>query len=270
MWLAEGLLHSATRWLASEVRPPGTMLSDFGEMSQHLRPADVILVEGRTRIAGVIQAVTLSSWTHAALYIGRLSDLRDRELAAQLRDTRGFAADEQITLEAEIGEGVIISPLSRYTRDHLRLCRPAGLTAEDAQAVIEYALARLGTAYDVRQIFDLLRFFFPYGLLPRRWRSSLFEIGSGDIAHTICSTLIAQAYNSVQYPILPRVMPGSDGQPVFHRYNAKPMTPRDFDYSPYFEIVKYPFFGDAARRYRDLHWYMDERALTYDGRTSEE
>lgn len=263
MWLAEGFLHSATRWLSREVRPSGTTLSDFGEMRQHLRPADVILVEGRTRVASVIRAVTLSSWTHAALYVGRLNELQDRELAESVRHTTDFAEDEQLILEAELGKGVIVSRLSRYAHDHVRLCRPSGLTAEDAQAVIAYALARLGIAYDVRQIFDLLRFFFPYGLVPWRWRSSLFEMGSGEIARTICSTLIAQAYYSVQYPILPRVSPGSDGKPVFHRRNAKLMTPRDFDYSPYFDIVKYPFFADAAYGYRDLHWGDDERLLPY-------
>lgn len=262
MWVADGLLNFATRWLRHEVPLPGRMLSDFGEMRQHLRPADVILVEGRTRVAGIIQVVTLSSWTHAVLYIGRLDELADRELAKSVQAS-GFAGDEQLVLEAELGEGVIVSKLSRYAHEHLRLSRPSGLTAEDAQAVIAYALARLGTRYDMRQIFDLLRFFFPYGLLPRRWRSSLFEMRSGEIARTICSTLIAQAFYSVQYPILPRVSPGSDGEPVFHRRNPKLMTPRDFDYSPYFDIVKYPFFADAAYDYRDLHWDNEQRLLPY-------
>lgn len=254
MWVAEGILNATTKWLNHEVRPPGVRLSDFGEMRKHLRPADVILVEGRTRIAGVIQAVTLSSWTHAALYLGRPADIVDPDIAARLCQQFGFAEDTQLVLEAEIGQGVIVSRLSRYAPEHLRLCRPSGLTPQDAQAVIAYATGRLGMAYDVRQIVDLLRFFFPYGLLPRRWRSSLFEAGSGAIAHTICSTLIVQAFNSVQYPVLPRVSPGGDGEPVFQHVNPRLMTPRDFDYSPYFDIVKYPFYGEAIDNYRDLHW----------------
>lgn len=254
MWIADGLLNAISNWLNRDVRPIGTSLSDFGEMRNHLRPADVILVEGRTRIAGVIQAVTLSSWTHSALYVGRPSEMLDPDLGDWLCEQLGYARDTQLVLEAEIGEGVIISPLSRYAEEHLRLCRPTGLTHEDAQAVIGFGVERLGEAYDVRQIFDLLRFFFPYGLLPRHWRSTLFETGSGQIAHTICSTLLAQAFNSVHYPILPRVSPGGHGEPVFHQVNSRLMTPRDFDYSPYFDIVKYPFYGEAVENYRDLHW----------------
>src|SRR5699024_6307197 len=170
MRIAEGFLNATTDWLRKDVRSAGTRLSDFSEMRRHLRPADVILVEGRTRIAGVIQAVTLSSWTHAALYIGRPVDMHDPDLHALLQDKFGFDADHQLILEAEIGEGVVINRLSRYAREHLRLCRPTMLTAADAQQVIGYAIDRVGMAYDVRHIFDLLRFFFPYGLLPRYWR----------------------------------------------------------------------------------------------------
>ena len=35
-------------------------------------------------------------------------------------------------------------------------------------------------------------------------------------------------------------------------------TPRDFDYSPYFDIVKYPFWGkDAPAKYQQLAWGAD-------------
>lgn len=254
MKIAEGFLNATTSWLSQDVHPLGSRLSDFGEMRKHLRPADVILLEGRTRVAGVIQAVTFSSWTHAALYIGRPVDIADPDLAIRLCRELGFAENQQLMLEAEMGQGVIISPVTRYSDEHLRLCRPSALTVEDTQVVIGYAVARLGMAYDVRHIFDLLRFFFPYGLLPRRWRSSLFEMGSSQIARTICSTLIANAFYSVRYPILPRVYPGGDGRPVFHERNSMLMTPRDFDYSPYFDIVKYPFYGEEVENYRHLHW----------------
>lgn len=254
MRVAEGFLNTMTSWLSRDVRPLGTRLSDFGEMRKHLRPGDVILVEGRTRISGVVQAVSLSSWSHAALYIGRPAEITDPDLADRLCGELGYAENEQLMLEAEIGVGVIISPLLRYKGEHLRLCRPSALTTEDAQAVIGYAAGRLGVAYDIRQIFDLLRFFFPYGLLPRHWRSSLFQMGSGQITRTICSTLIADAFNSVGYPVLPRVYPGGDGQPVFQERNSMLLTPRDFDYSPYFDIIKYPFYGEAVENYRELQW----------------
>ena len=82
----------------------------------------------------------------------------------------------------------------------------------------------------------------------------MFEVGHGEMARTICSTLIARAFASVRYPILPTLHRGDGGDMVFHRRNARLITPRDFDHSPYFEIVKYPFFGDDVARYRELNW----------------
>lgn len=251
MRLKQGLLSLMTGWLEHKTSPPGTSLSSFDEMRQIIRPADVILVNGRTRASGVIQTVTLSPWSHMALYIGCLSELRDRELAARLRGEQEFAADEQLTLEAAVGKGVVIGRLARYEPEHLRLCRPSGLSADDAQAVIDYGLARVGRDFDQRQILDMLRFFFPYALLPRRWRSILFETRPGETTHEICSTFLVKAFHSVGYPVLPQTSPGDHGQPVRHHRNIKLMAPRDFDYSPYFDIVKYPLFGDSGRDYRE-------------------
>ncbi|GAB3672424.1 YiiX/YebB-like N1pC/P60 family cysteine hydrolase [Salinisphaera aquimarina] len=252
------LLAPAVKWLGADSRPLGMPRNDFARLCEHLRPADIVLVEGRTRISGVIQSVTLSAWTHAALCVGRLADLEESEATRRLR-AEGVTDATSILLEAELGRGVHLSPVTRYAREHLRLCRPRELSATDAQAVVAYALARLGTPYNLRQIGDLLRFFFPYGLLPRRWRSTLFEAGHSDMARTICSTLIARGFASVRYPILPTIHRGADGDMVFHRRDARLITPRDFDHSPYFDVIKYPFFGDDVARYRELEWDDDTR-----------
>lgn len=213
----------------------------------------MVLVEGRSRVAGVIQSVTLSSWSHAALYIGRAGALVDAEVRRVVA-RGGWPAETHMLLEAEMGVGVRVSPLHRYRGEHLRLCRPRDMSEADRAAVIAYACARYGTPYDTRQILDLLRFLLPYGLLPRHWRSTLFEAGHGDTIRAICSTLLANAFASVRYPILPTMHRGPSGEMVFHRRNGRLITPRDFDYSPYFDIIKYPFFGDDVARYRDLTW----------------
>lgn len=230
-------------------------LTDFRQLRQEVQPADVILVEGISRLSGVIQAVTLSAWTHAALYVGRLEELPDNDLRERLAREEGWAPDQQLLLEAEMGRGTVICPLDRYKKYHLRICRPEGLLAEDVDKVIQFGLDRLGTPYDVRQIFDLLRFFMPYSLLPRRWRSSLFEAAHGEMTRTVCSTLIGEAFASVRYPILPHIQCDEAGKPHFQQRNSKLFTPRDFDHSPYFEVIKYPFLGDEdIKLYRDLPW----------------
>jgi len=242
------------QWLGEQSRPLGVPRNDFDRLCEHLAPADVVLVEGRSRVSGVIQSVTLSAWTHAALHVGTLADIAARGVDVAALRGEGAVDATPVLLEAELGRGVDLSPIFRYRREHLRLCRARELSVADANQVIGFCLAQLGTPYNLRQITDLLRFFFPYGLLPRRWRSTLFEAGHGGMARTICSTLIARAFFSVRYPIVPILHRGEDGEMVFHRRNARLITPRDFDSSPYFDIIKYPFFGDDVARYRELPW----------------
>ena len=69
-------------------------------------------------------------------------------------------AGDQLLVESLLGYGTIVRPLEVYRHDHLRICRPSGITHPDAQHVVRYAVSRLGVDYDVRQIFDLARFFF--------------------------------------------------------------------------------------------------------------
>jgi hypothetical protein len=242
-------------WLTREGEPHEIPLSDFPRLSQELKPGDVLLVEGRTRIASVIKLITHSPWTHSALYVGRMEQIRDPHLRGLALRRGPIDPGEQLLVEALLGQGTLVSPLSNYREEHLRVCRPQGLCPEDAERVVAHTLRRLGSDYDVRQLFDLARFFLPWGVLPRRWRSSLFEGGAGDTTRSICSALIAEAFASVDYPILPFVERRKDGSLRFFRRNPRLFTPRDFDYSPYFHILKYPFLGlDHPGLYRRLAW----------------
>ena len=74
----------------------------------------------------------------------------------------------------------------------------------------------------------------------------MIAFGSGDPSRAICSTLIAQAFESVRYPILPEVTFEKLDDPacndcyreILHIRHYSLYTPRDFDISPYFEVVK--------------------------------
>ena len=247
-------------WGTRDVRPQGMPLNDFGRLCEQVQPSDVILVEGRSLLSGVIQAVSLSSWSHAALYIGRLRDIPDEALRNKLTEKYGWGPDRQLLVESEMGHGVIVVPIEKYAHYHMRICRPRDLTAEDTRIVIDYMLSRFGMPYNMRQIFDLLRFLFPYGLMPKRWRSSLFEIQPGEITRAVCSTHIAEAFARVRFPILPVIHRGAGQKYIFYRRDSRLITPRDFDYSPYFDIVKYPFFGSQdITLYKELPW--DERGI---------
>lgn len=109
--------------------------------------------------------------------------------------------------------------------------------------------------YDIRQILDLARFLFPWWIMPRRWRSSLFNHNAGSVTKTVCSTLIAEAFGFVQFPILPLVKLDEHNNVQLYRRNAKLTVPSLFDYSPYFDIIKYPFLDyERHENYHLLPW----------------
>ena len=151
-----------------------------------LRPGDVLLVDGNTRIATAIKYLTQST------------------------------------------------------------CRPVGLSPAQIAKMLEHAIARVGHRYDLKNVFDLARYLFPVPPVPSRLRRRLIALGSGDPTRAICSTLIAQAFESVGYPILPEIMLEKLDDPacsdcyreIMHVRHHSLIAPRDFDISPYFAVIK--------------------------------
>jgi hypothetical protein len=78
----------------------------------------------------------------------------------------------------------------------------------------------------------------------------------------ICSALIAQAFETVRYPILPRITrAGSRAarREILHIRDSSLYMPRDFDISPYFEIVKPTIIRGFD--YTSLHWADKQKPL---------
>jgi len=247
-------------WLNYARKTRSFPLSDYERIRYELKQCDVLLIEGCTRVSDVIRLITQSPWSHAALYIGRLHDIEDPDLRKIVSNHYGGAPEDQLLVESQLGMGTVVRSLEIYRSDHVRISRPSGLSYKDSQQVIRYAVSRLGLDYDVRQVFDLARFLFPWFILPRKWRSSLFKSHPGRSTRTVCSTMIAEAFGFVQFPILPLVKhDGDEGVHLFRR-NPKLCTPSDFDYSPYFEIIKYPFL--------DFNYHVNYRLLPWHGKGS--
>lgn len=255
MGIRAWFFHGLVNFLRKEVEPPSHLYSNFKRLSFEIELGDVILVEGRSRVSEVIKTVTQSNWTHSAIYMGRLMDIKDVSLRERIAAHYDGDPSEQLMIESLLGEGTIVSPLANYRGEHLRVCRPIGLSNEDQLRVIRYAASQLGVPYDVRQMLDLARFLLPYGLLPRRWRSSLFEGRPGDATKHVCSSMMAEAYSAVNFPVLPFIERRPDGRVVLYKRNPRLFTPRDFDYSPYFDVLKFPYLdrGDIEA-YRTLPW----------------
>ena len=252
--LKDWVFRKISDWLTAERPPEGLPMYDFERMAYELRPGDALLAEGRTRVGSVIKTISESPWTHSALYIGRFHDIEDPDLRKILVRHYDGNPSTQLLVEAVMGQGTILTPLETYRDSHMRICRPTGLAHQDAQAVIGFAIRKLGSGYDVRQLLDLARFLFPYALIPRSWRSVLFQHNAGGPTRTVCSTLMAEAFASVDFPVLPIVEQDDQGHLTFYKRNPRLFAPRDFDYSPYFDIIKYPFVAVTAAAYKDLPW----------------
>jgi hypothetical protein len=254
--LSSQLRTKIIRWLLQDVVPPRNFpLSNFERIQYEIRPCDVLLVEGRSRVSRAIQMITQSPWTHAALYIGRLYDISDPALREYIQQYYKGEPDAQLILESILGKGIIVSPLTIYQDEHIRICRPNGIARQDAQAVIAYLIKRLGMQYNVRQMLDLARFLFPWAILPRRWRSSLFNHNTGSPTREICSSVIAEAFQAVDFPILPILDQQDADKVALVQRNPRLFTPSDFDYSPFFDIIKYPIIQlTGAAAYRKLPW----------------
>lgn len=241
--------------MAPTLPPRPERLSDFEKICYEIRACDVLLIDGRTRVSEVIKIITQSAWSHAALYIGRINDIENPLLRDQINKHYSGSPNEQLIIESLLGQGTIISPLVKYRSDHIRICRPHGLSRRDGQQVIAYAMGKLGMSYDIRQIVDLFRFLLPWHILPRRWRSTLFSYNQGVSTKQSCSALIAEAFGSVHFPILPIIKETQDKGMTLYQLNPRLYTPSDFDFSPFFDIIKYPIIELTERGvYRDLPW----------------
>lgn len=216
-----------------------------------LRPGDVLLVEGNSRVSTAIKYLTQSTWSHAALYVGEY--------------LRATGADpDHCFIEADIVDGVRSVGIAEFAGLHSRICRPVGLSDMDRRKLTDYAIARLGNHYDLRNVIDLARYLLPTPPVPLRFRRRMLALGSGDPSRAICSTLIAQSFQAIRYPILPTTdkrhsnhpdCPGCMEEILQVRHHSL-FAPRDFDVSPYFEIVK-PTLVDGFD-FNALHW-KDQR-----------
>jgi hypothetical protein len=230
--------------------------SDVEQLRRALAPGDVLLIDGCDRVSSVIRYLTQSSWSHAAMFVGPLGG----------RDGSSDPAD--CLVEMNLGEGCVSVPLEKYRHYPTRICRPVGLSEPDRAAVVAFMIARLGLRYDTRNILDLARYMLPAVPMPRRFRRRMLSLGSGEPTRAICSTLIAQAFQSVRYPILPRIeragpLSGLDGytaEEIYFIRHHSLFVPRDFDLSPYFDVVK-PAIVQGFDYHR-IVWSPDDARVT--------
>jgi hypothetical protein len=290
--MGESIATRVRRWLVAQIldhltRPLGRyeqrVRNDVAALEAHVRKGDVVLVEGDQRVSAIIRYLTQSSWSHSALYIGDELLRRGGEQAAWARAQFGPEAGK-LVVEA-LPQGVVASPLVKYVDFNLRICRPHGLRPADLQRLLDEAVAAIGWRYDLRNVLDLARYLIPVRIVPDRWRAGALHFGSGRPTEVICSSLLARLFSQVRFPVLPeQVTPPPEaaaaaptpqaaeppGRALLRRVFGRPsrreytglfrmrhptlVTPRDFDLSPYFDIVKFNPFSRGEFDYSRMQW----------------
>ncbi|MEQ8315454.1 MAG: YiiX/YebB-like N1pC/P60 family cysteine hydrolase [Gammaproteobacteria bacterium] len=233
------------------------------DLADVLQPGDVVLVEGNTRISIAIKYLTQSSWSHACLFVGEA----------------GSPSSDLTLLEADLQNGVRLVAPDHYRDLNLRICRPNKLSDEDRSQLLEFSKGKLGHHYDLKNVVDLIRYLIQKPAVPQRYRRAMIAFGSGEPTRAICSTLIAESFQSIGYPILPirsdegihdpaaeamqdavdesldedAEIVGEKGEvPVYYKRHFTHFTPRDFDLSPYFQIIKPTL--ERGFDYRKVKW----------------
>ncbi len=276
-WLMRHLIDFLTRPLVSYER---RRWDDLSALRRTLRKGDVLLVEGDQRISAVIRYLTQSSWSHAALYVG--DELLQRDEHLRQEALACFGEEARYMLIEALLDGVVASPLSKYAELNVRICRPRHLKLPDLRRILDDAVRSLGWRYDLRNVVDLMRYLLPVSIVPARFRRTALHFGSGVPTEVICSSHLGRLFQSVGFPIAPIVeltqgFDASDAPPrrllrlmfghesdqytgLFRQRHPSLLTPRDFDLSPYFEIVKSP--GPAGLRldYSRIRWACDDPA----------
>jgi len=257
--------------------------NDITRLRETLRPGDVVLVDGSQRISEVIKYLTQSSWSHAALYVGD-SLLKRGDHQASIWTQRYGGAADALLVEANVEDGVTASPLSKYVNHNLRICRPINLRPGDLNTVLSTVISQIGSPYNRDHIQSLLWYFLPVEIMPKRWRRRVLETSGRLSKEMVCSTQIAMAFQKVRYPIQPLITVTEVAAPtasalrvrrripewlsvskrrtrttvfdtgVFVACDPSFVSPRDFDLSPYFEVVKIAADNPREFDYKKIQW----------------
>jgi hypothetical protein len=249
--------------------------NDLDQLKATIRKGDVLLVEGDQRVSAVIRYLTRSSWSHAVLYIGDELLRRGDDLKHRTRETFGDASGHLI-VEA-LFDGVVASPLSKYIDFNVRLCRPHRLRSDHLKIILDEAVEAIGWRYDLRNLLDLAIHLLHVSLMPGRHRQKVLRFGSGASSQVICTSLLGQLFHKVGFPVLPSVTyPERAGgaealarrrpwswlarrrrmlhRGLYRRRHPTQLTPRDFDLSPYFQIVKFNLVQERKFDYSRIEW----------------
>ena len=190
--------------------------SDPQSLATVLHRGDVLLTQGNSRFAALINCLTRSPWSHVSMYVGPLDD----------------GPNPICVVEADIAAGVKPIRLSELNALQVRVLRPIGLTDTDRARLADWVVGQIGSEYDFAHAWGLLRTYFRL-LLPVRFRSAPGAI-AGSAKRFICCSLLAHAFAWVGHPVVPDQARLS----LTVTADATHLIPSDFEHASLFEVVE--------------------------------
>src|SRR2546425_10924228 len=175
-------------YLAQPIRGGQTATASLEQLGAALKPGDVLLVEGSTRVSVAIKYLTQSTWSQAMFYIG------------DALEPPALGESPRVLVEADMLYGIRAVPLSDVSGMNTRIRRPVGLSKEDLQAVIRFTVSHIGGRYDLKNGFDLARYLVPTPPVPGRWRRPMIAFRRGGPTPANFPTPVAQGFHAGHYP----------------------------------------------------------------------
>lgn len=164
-------------WLLEDLEEP--VIREHDEFMLRLRPGDIVLVQGRTRVAKYIGKLTKSQWTHAALVTYHTDD-------------HGYYKG----IQAEIGTRTGYIDLGTLRHSKMCILRPVNMTGADITKTLRHAETHIGMLYNLRHILDWLRYLVMPTEFLRRAKSCLFNKTLMPRDREICTYMIAKSYQA--------------------------------------------------------------------------
>jgi hypothetical protein len=202
--------------------------NDMAGLKRALRPGDVILVEGEHWVSDWVKVFSYHTWTHCVMWVGESPTL-PKSVNMDFVEPNGNIV-ESLMHEGR-RRGIILTNLDKYQDCNLRICRPLGITRERLRRAIRFVLEHIGCEYDELNLTQFVHFTFANDNDPTK------PLGQTDAGKYTCSSLMAAAFDSVEFPVIHFY---DQTQNVYVPYHPSQVQPKDFDLSLNFQIIKTP------------------------------
>ena len=199
-------------------------------LKRALRPGDVILIEGEHWVSDWIKVFSYHTWTHCVMWVGE-SPILPKGVNRDFVEKGGNVVESLMKDADGNKRGIVLTNLDKYQDCNLRICRPMGITRDRLRLAIRFVLDHIGCEYDELNLTEFVHFTFANDNDPTK------PIGQLDDGKFTCSSLMAAAFDSVEFPIIHFY---DQTQNVYVPYHPTQVQPKDFDLSLNFQIIKTP------------------------------